>query len=73
MVDYFLKSSLHTKMHCTKLVSIGPVVLEKTIFNFVKVILLLHYNLLLKKGVAFNLNKRESYSPKMLFAKFDRN
>ena len=42
------------------LVEIGPVVLEKKIFNFVNVFSLFHNYLPLEKGGALHLNKIES-------------
>ena len=42
------------------LVEIGPVVLEKKIFNFANVFLLFHNYLPLEEGGALHLNKLES-------------
>ena len=46
------------------LVQIGPVVLEKKIFNFVNVLSQFRYYLYLEKGESLHFNKLESLIPK---------
>ena len=55
------------------LVKIGPVILEKKIFNVVNVFLLFCYYFPTEKGLALHLKKLDSLYPKTLCATFDWN
>ena len=59
-----------TKEQVSRNLRIGPMVLEKKIFNFVNVFLLFRNYLPLEKGVRLHLSKLESLHPRMLCAKF---
>ena len=61
--------SLHTKI-ATSLVEIDPVFLQKTIFNFVNVFLLYHYNFPLQKKSVPIWTKLNPLHPRMICATF---